>query len=69
MGKFNTYSINAFDADGFELCKGVQVQAISLESAWNKAIAFAFDACEPGTGMRPESIHVSRIKSPGESHG
>jgi hypothetical protein len=67
MAKFSTYGMQA-DGGGSTLIVEAQLQALSLESAWHKAVEMAFDACEPGTGVRPESITVWRVRAASESH-
>lgn len=69
MAKFNEYLVNAYDDQGEALVEGGKVNALSLESAWHKAVALAFEECEPNTGMTPGAIDVSRIKAASESHG
>jgi hypothetical protein len=68
MAKFNKYWIEAKREDGVTICR-TQCMALSLESAWHKAVSFAFAMIEDGTGDRPETISVYRVRSPSESHG
>lgn len=69
MGKWQTYAINAEDQDGNTLLTAKHIQALSLESAWHKAVEEAIEACEPGTGSRPASMAVWRVGKASESHG
>ena len=68
MAKFSHYTVIAKNDDGNTIADK-QVRALSLESAWHKAVSEAFEAIEPGTGDQPETISVWRIKPPSESHG
>jgi hypothetical protein len=68
MAKFNDYIIRAERDDGVTIVEK-RISALSLESAWHKAVSESFEAIEPGTGDQPEMISVFRIKSPSESHG
>lgn len=66
MAKFNTYGVHTQGDDGVTILE-TQLTALSLESAWHKAVEAAFDAKEPGDIFA--NLQVYRIKSPSESHG
>ncbi len=69
VAKFNTYCIHAEACDTGRPLVDKRILALSLESAWHKAVAEAFEAIEPGTGERPETIQVWRVPAASESHG
>lgn len=69
MAKFSEYGISADDRDGGTILSNKRITAISLESAWHKAVSEAFEAIEPGTGDQPGTIYVWRIQPASESHG
>jgi len=68
MARFNDYTIRAQRDDGVLIVEK-RIRAISIESAWHKAVEEAFEAVEEGTGDRPETISVWRIPNASEFHG
>jgi hypothetical protein len=68
MAKFNTYTIHAENQDGQSIVEK-QISALSIQSAWHKAVEEVFDVIEPGTGDVVGSINLWRVKPARESHG
>ena len=65
---FKRYKWVAHDSEGYKYAEG-EVQAMTREHAWRKAIGDAIDAQAPSTGQVLQTLEVFRMSGASEHHG
>jgi hypothetical protein len=61
MINYQDYAISVVDSDGDKLLDSAPIRALTLQSAWEEAIAVAFRACQH-SGALPMTITVVKPK-------